>query len=606
MNAHVRKQRYLLLACVVVIFAAAILAYGVERDFGKVDVQLVRFAHPSYDILTAKLYKPAAASATNKMPAVLALHGYQNDKDTQDAFAIELARRGFVVLALDHLGHGSSDGFIGASIPDTTYGGNAAYAYLKTLTYVDTKNLGLMGHSMGAMTAVRTALANPDHRAVNSQCGPSGSPPLKNLLLTQALYEEFAGFRENQPRVEPLTTNTTRINNFGLTGTVEIKWDTTYGSFDNGTARRQTLINSVHPGVTHNGKAVAEAVDWMRMALKGGKEDAYWIPPNQQIYMWKEIFTLIALLVTALSIIPLANILLARPYFEPVAQPLPSRYVTKGRSWIVYALINNLIAAVTYPLFTSGTWRTQINRMLPAWATLPMTNGVSIWFVVNALICAALLYLWYRSARKRGVTTYDLGVSFDQEKTVIDWPIIKKTLLLGIILFGWMYILEGISEAVLGVEFRFWWPFMRQFTPRRSVFFLIYLAPALAFFLLNGGMLMFGQARQKEHGSPAATQILWWLKNCFFALFGLALVWAFQYVPYLFLGQPLGFEGAGWSQYSGMWPLMLFIFIPEFAALLFLLTWFYRRTGRVYLGALMVASLAIWFTTAGTIISGTP
>jgi len=32
------------------------------------------------------------------------------------------------------------------------------------------------------------------------------------------------------------------------------------------------------------------------------------------------------------------------------------------------------------------------------------------------------------------------------------------------------------------------------------------------------------------------------------------------------------------------------------------LTWFYRRTGRVYLGALMVSSLAMWFLAAGTVI----
>ena len=30
-------------------------------------------------------------------------------------------------------------------------------------------------------------------------------------------------------------------------------------------------------------------------------------------------------------------------------------------------------------------------------------------------------------------------------------------------------------------------------------------------------------------------------------------------------------------------------------------TWFFRRTGKIYLGALMIASLAVWFLTAGSI-----
>lgn len=47
---------------------------------------------------------------------------------------------------------------------------------------------------------------------------------------------------------------------------------------------------------------------------------------------------------------------------------------------------------------------------------------------------------------------------------------------------------------------------------------------------------------------------------------------------------------------------MLLVFLPAFAVLLLLLTWFFRRTGRIYLGALVISSLAIWFTAAGSVI----
>jgi hypothetical protein len=52
-----------------------------------------------------------------------------------------------------------------------------------------------------------------------------------------------------------------------------------------------------------------------------------------------------------------------------------------------------------------------------------------------------------------------------------------------------------------------------------------------------------------------------------------------------------------------MWPLMLQVYIPEFAILLLIHTWFYRRTGRIYLGALIVSALMMWFLTAGTIVA---
>jgi hypothetical protein len=69
------------------------------------------------------------------------------------------------------------------------------------------------------------------------------------------------------------------------------------------------------------------------------------------------------------------------------------------------------------------------------------------------------------------------------------------------------------------------------------------------------------------------------------------------------LGAGPGFEVIGLPQYSQMWPLMLFVFLPEFAVILFFVTWFYRRTGKIYLGSLMGAALAIWFSTAGTVIA---
>ena len=121
----------------------------------------------------------------------------------------------------------------------------------------------------------------------------------------------------------------------------------------------------------------------------------------------------------------------------------------------------------------------------------------------------------------------------------------------------------------------------------------------MLFFLLNGGIFLFGQAHQKEYNSPAKTQLIWWLKNCLAAVAGFVVLWSFQYIPF-FAGTAPGFELMGISLLSGMLPLLLFVYIPEFILLIFFLTWFYRKTGKIYLGAFVIASLAIWFLTAGT------
>jgi hypothetical protein len=96
---------------------------------------------------------------------------------------------------------------------------------------------------------------------------------------------------------------------------------------------------------------------------------------------------------------------------------------------------------------------------------------------------------------------------------------------------------------------------------------------------------------------------MWWFKILYPALAGLFLIWAFQYLPMYFGGAGYGFEIVGLPQWGGMWPLILQVYIPLFAFLLFLLTWFYRRTGKIYLGALMISSMWIWWAAAGSIVN---
>jgi len=116
-------------------------------------------------------------------------------------------------------------------------------------------------------------------------------------------------------------------------------------------------------------------------------------------------------------------------------------------------------------------------------------------------------------------------------------------------------------------------------------------------------VFLFGQIHQKEASTPAKTQWLWWIKVCFAFLTGLLIVWCIQYLPwYLFNAGP-GFEIMGMPQFSALWPLMLQVYIPEFLVLLWMLVWFYRRTGKIYLGAIMVSSLMIWFLAAGSVVA---
>src|SRR4029079_19611678 len=90
----VRAWRLALIGLAVVI-AGCVLAAFVQTA-GGVKVSDVRFTAPDGTLMSALLYTPPNATAEHPAPGVLAVHGYINTRETQDAFAIELARRGYV------------------------------------------------------------------------------------------------------------------------------------------------------------------------------------------------------------------------------------------------------------------------------------------------------------------------------------------------------------------------------------------------------------------------------------------------------------------------------------------------------------------------------
>ena len=139
------------------ILAGSLLAHSIQTS-GDIRIKDVRFNGAAGKTLSAYLYIPPNATPDTPAPGILAVHGYINSREAQSGFAIEFARRGYVVLALDQAGHGYSD----APAFANGFGGPAALQYLRSLDIVDTSNIGLEGHSMGGWTILAAAAAHPD------------------------------------------------------------------------------------------------------------------------------------------------------------------------------------------------------------------------------------------------------------------------------------------------------------------------------------------------------------------------------------------------------------------------------------------------------------
>ncbi len=597
-NLKLNKYHRSFLVLIVVVFISSMTAFFFQNDFGRIDVKTIKIVDENGNTITGKLYRPIHATEDNPLPGVLLLHGLNNDMDTEGGAALELARRGFVALALSQLGHGDSVSYGQPSGMDLlagdtgAMGANEAYHYLQNLPFVNARRTGLVGHSMGGGNAISVALANPNHWAIVIQAG--GPQNLKglggtlhNYLQIWPRYEEFVP----ESRDDFISEGLAQIEeNTGETAVLE----KIYGSFSKGTAQKYTLIESTHPGETWNSISISETCDWMVRALKGGTSDSGAPIATQQTYQLKDAFMVIALVAAVLSTLPLASILLKKEAFKDIVQPIPERVFNEGRSWWKAASINSAIGGISFIILPM--LGLIIGLLMPLFM-LKTANGALFWLLINALICWILFKRWYKKTKETDkITAFDVGVSFDVEKKVYDREILLKTVVLAGILFFYLYTIVSISQSILDIEFRYNWAVLKMFNGIRLGQFLLYLLPILPFFLINGGVFLFGQIRQKEYESSTKTFVIWWIKIVFAMEFGLFVVFLVNYVPMLF-----GTAAIFGNMYIVLYMIFAMQVLPQFALIFFLMTYFYRKTGKIYLGAFMATILTTWIMAVSSV-----
>ncbi len=651
----------LLVLLIAAVFLSMALADGIQRGGGTIAVTEGVIECDAGD-LSYKLYTPKTATAENPAPGVLLLHGYQNDHETCAAYAIELARRGAVVLTIDEYGHGTTQpgmmarGVVnhkvtvnfgedseaegtyvsiggedrykllmnfsnlsffhdhyskdadGNAITDSSMGGIAAYAVLASYPNVDSTRLAISGHSMGtwASWSVAAAYSGTDimPRATVLQCGElfrksvydSENIRFQNVLLLQAKYEEFSYFRDYQLTVtEDLLKSDLRTEFLGCTAQ-EAAWNTTYGSFQEGTARRIQLLQTNHRLTTHDANGLAAALSWFDAAIDLPVD----LEPGDQVAMGKEVLVLIAMLCAVGATLPLMDLLLEVPFFAAIRQPLPSKNSMKDRkSWWRTAIITIAIAAASYPFMT------QLGHgLLPlpeGIFRMTVGNGFVSWYGILILIMLGTTLVSSRKARKRGkvLSRHEMGLAPAEKPGRVGWGLMGRSAVLVMCMVGLVYALVAICQAAFQLDFRFIWPFFKTFTPARLGQFFVYIPFFAAFYILNNSKIFAG-LRSKGTYEPGAKGFLscWW-RYLVVMLGGTLLVILLEYIPF-FMGIGPGADVLFGSTFGGPFMSLLILFAPQVLGFSLICTYCYRRTGNVYTGALTVAALACWIVTGGS------
>jgi pimeloyl-ACP methyl ester carboxylesterase len=597
MNNSKRLWYILLLALALILFGAGLAAW-VQTNGGTVAVRDVRFVGTNGTMMSALLYVPKEVTARNPAPGIVAIHGYINSRETQSAFAIEFARRGYVVLALDQTGHGYSAPPAFAN----GFGGPDGLRYLRTLDIVDKNNIGLEGHSMGGWASVIAAQTLTREYAslvlVGSSTGTFGGMTgtvtfPRNTAVIFSQYDEFSNLMWGAPIPRDIVKTSKLQTLFGTTAPVEV--GKLYGSIEEGTARKLYMPPVTHPQDHISPEAVGNAIEWFQMTLKGGKP----LPPSDQIWMWKEFGTFVAFIGLVLFFFPFGALLLQTNFFKALAEPLPEFKGVKGLGWWIAVLITIAIPVGSYfwAQYTTSDWvkpssPTSPVTLWPMIGTTPiwpqnLTTGLMGWAVFNGLVSLVLFTLWHFFINKKtGATAANYGLTWAGK---LDWGKIGKSLLLAIIIVAAGHLLLSLMDWWLKVDFRLWVVALKPMSFMHFQIFLGYLIP-FAFFFLALSTVLHGQLR--VNGSVGREMLI----NAIMLCIGFVVLIVYQYVP-LFGGGTLALFN--FNAGEPLRTIIAFQLVPLMIVIALISTFFYHKTGKIYVGAFINALFITWYIVAG-------
>ena len=578
-------KRMLILA-LLLIFVGGLLAWWIQTGGNTIKIKDVRFVGSNGKMNSALLYIPPGVSNKNPAPGIVATHGYINSRETQDGFAIEFARRGYVVLAPDQSGHGYSD----PPAFGNGFGGLDTLKYFRTLDIVDPKNIGLEGHSMGGWASTVAATTNPGgyQSFLYASSSPGtygvaeGTPTFpRNMGLIFSKYDEFSGLMWKTPIPADIVKTEKLKKVFNTTEDVQV--GKLYGSIEEGTARKLYSPPTIHPRVHFSTEGIGDAIDWFQLTLKGGKN----IPPSDQTWYWKELGTFIAMMGMLLLLFPVGVLLLKTNFFKELAQDPPERKSATGIGWWIGALITTFLPI---PLFIwaygwSGKGIAKASWLWPQ----NITTTLMYWLLVLAAVSLILFLIWHFLLNKKNNATFiNYGVTW--KDTGMDWKKIWKSFLLAAVICFAAYLTLIFSDWAFQTDYRLWVFAIKPMSIFQFRVFLSYFIPLMLFYLVLA-LCYHGQLRIGKDGE----EMPFWkeaLVNIAILLVGYFVIEMYHYLP-LFAGGALGVAG------GSLWMIVMFQFFPIFAIIGLVSTYFYRKTGHIYTGAFLSTMLVTWIVVAG-------
>jgi hypothetical protein len=587
------------------------MASIVQTSFGTVKIELQKLSTDDGQTLVYDLYKPKQANIDNKVPFVIVVPGFQRSKEALSNIAIELSRRGFAIALIDPYAQGMSSSSVSRLAATTQGYGMFAlvnYAYEGNFSFVDVDKIGSTGHSMGGNAAIRGADYFGKEAITSNSKSKLDSVFISGYVLTlrdnilrdsrsnmgvsYALYDEGAfrneleGWDAANMEIAP---ESLRVVNSVLDENNKVQkvdLGKYYGNKKNRTLRVIFNEKLLHPFQPYNKEATANQINYFDKVFGFSNK----IDASNQIWQFKELLTLINMIVSLVMLIPLTKFFLNFSFFKkiikPIPQPLPEQS-QKGKVifWFIF-FISATIACLSFipmvdiakVLFSEAS-----NREMTWFFPQRMNNSVMLWAAFNGAIGLFIFYLSYMLFGKyHGVKKESWGINI----TVTE---LGKSFLLGILVFSAYYSILFFNYYLFHVDYRFWFMGVRVFQPEMILVLMMYFPLFFLFFFsnslrVNGSMRIQNQSEWKSRLIAGFANSL-----------GLMMIIVIQYVTYARTGTV--FWTTNWLSVN-----LLFGIVPMMFILPYFNRIFFQMTGRVFVGPVITCLIFIMILSTNTVI----
>ena len=283
-----KKPLWLLCLGLGIVLFASIFANMANTSMYSVSVTNVKFETERGE-MAGILYRPRSCTADNPCATIVTTHGYLNTGEMQDAPAIELSKRGYVVLAMDQYDHGDStwDTAENGSFMFWIYSQYDAVQWIYDQDYVlkaedGTGMIAVSGHSMGGFSSRMAAFLDSTDGGVQK---------VSAVLAVGADFQWTSTFGFGTDTIIGLDVAAGRTM-----GTIAAKYDEFFFNADNnkgGTVKRKDYTTTTEgnkfywaEGYTTNKEF--NSGEWNDEAYNGGGSVIY--VPNE-IHPWNHFST---------------------------------------------------------------------------------------------------------------------------------------------------------------------------------------------------------------------------------------------------------------------------------------------------------------------------